>query len=189
MGVSIGHPLRRLFTDLVERNFGEGVQVRDSHVTSYVSNLLTDFLEVSNLHRVRNVSGEPLEDVGELMAESDPLGPSGSFDRERAVRTHIGDYTLFLAGLFPEYVTSYRRRWKPAPDVMVDYVQTGRESYYIVSCFDQFEYKDEAPVFRRLAEKFELCVYGLHLVKRDLERYQQDYHARLQGMLGNLPSA
>ena len=88
-----------------------------------------------------------------------------------------------------EKVSSYRRRWKPAPDVFVDYVKAGKESYTIVSSFDQFEYREEAPLFRRLSETFELCVYGLHLVKRDLERYQQDYCRRVQAALGSQPTA
>jgi hypothetical protein len=42
-------------------------------------------------------------------------------------------------------------------------MKAGKESYTVVSAFDQFEYKDEAPLFRRLAENFELCVFGLNL--------------------------
>jgi len=30
-------------------------------------------------------------------------------------------------------------------------VQTGKESYYIVSQFDLFEYRDEAPLFAQLS--------------------------------------
>jgi len=54
-----------------------------------------------------------------------------------------------------------------------------------VSFFDQFEYRDEAPLFRRLSEAFELCVWGLNLVKRDLERYQQDYYQSLRSALSD----
>ena len=71
----------------------------------------------------------------------------------------------------------------------MDYVKAGKESYTIVSSFDQFEYREEAPLFRRLSETFELCVYGLHLVKRDLERFQQDYCRRVQAALGSQPTA
>jgi hypothetical protein len=62
-------------------------------------------------------------------------------------------------------------------------VKAGKESYAIVSSFDQFEYREEAPLFRRLSESFELCVYGLHLVRRDLERFQQDTYRRLRDTL------
>ena len=43
-----------------------------------------------------------------------------SFDREREVRKHIGDFTLFFAGLFPESLNRWikeRLRDKRAPAV------------------------------------------------------------------------
>jgi hypothetical protein len=49
-------------------------------------------------------------------------------------------------------------------------VRAGKESYYIVSQFDLFEYAEEAPFFARLASSFESCIYGLHLVRGELDR-------------------
>lgn len=184
MGISRTHPLRRLFNELVERHFFQDVMVRDARVAGYVSNLLTDFTHAENLYRLRNTQGQRLDDVGEMLLESDPLGPEGSFERERAVRKHIGDYTLFMTGVFPESVAGQRRRRAfPRLDLLVDFVQAGKESYAIVSSFDQFEYAQEAPIFRRLSESVELCVYGLNLVRQDLERFQQDYYQRLAATL------
>lgn len=76
-----------------------------------------------------------------------------------------------------------RRRAFPRLDLLADYVQTGKESYFIVSSFDQFEYREEAPLFRRLSDSFELCVYGLNLVKQDLERCQADAYQRRRAQL------
>ncbi len=184
MRIGPHHPLRRLFKELVERRFFNDVSVRDPRVAGYVSNLLTDFTHVDNFFRLRTAHGRKLDDVGEMLLESDPLGPEGSFERERAVRKHVGDYTLFLIGMFPESLAA-RRRPRPAPrlDLLVDYVKAGKESYAIVSSFDQFEYQEEAPLFRRLSESFELCVYGLNLVRQDLERSQREYYRRLASTL------
>jgi hypothetical protein len=172
------HPLRRLFSDLVRRRFFEDIRVQDARVAGYVSELLVDFTHRDNLYRIRNAAGRRLEEVGEMLIESNPLLEASSFDRERAVRKHIGDYTLFFLGMFPEYVSWWRR---PAShlDHLVDYVQAGKESYFIVSSFDQFEYREVAPLFKKLSENFELCVFGLNLVKHDLERMQRDYMSRL----------
>ena len=49
-------------------------------------------------------------------------------------------------------------------------VQAGKESYYIVSQFDLFEYKQEAPFFARLSGSFEACIYGLNMVRGELDR-------------------
>ncbi|MFQ5767575.1 MAG: response regulator transcription factor, partial [Acidobacteriota bacterium] len=44
-------------------------------------------------------------------------------------------------------------------------------------------YRGEAPIFRRLSESFELCVFGLNLVRQDLERFQRDTYRRLAATL------
>lgn len=186
MEVSRTHPLRTLFNDLVFRRFYDDAQLRDREVAGYVSNLLTDFVHVNSLYRIRDARGKPLQDVGEMLLESNPLLRAPSFDRERQVRKHIGDYTLFLSGLFPEYVASLPRRGLRL-DAFVDYVKAGKESYRIVSAFDQFEYRNEAPLFRRLAESFELCVFGLNRVREDLERFQREAYRRWRTTLGGPP--
>ncbi len=177
MTISAGHPLRILFNNLVARRFYD-----DAQVAGYVAGLLTDFVHVNNLYRIRNARGKRLEEVGEMLIESNPLLEGQSFEREREVRKHIGDFTLFLTGLFPEYVASLPRRGLRL-DSFVDYVKAGKESYRVVSAFDQFEYRREAPLFRRLAETFELRVHGLNLVKQDLEQMQREQYQRWQAML------
>jgi hypothetical protein len=172
MQISRDHPLRKLFSDLVNRRLYGDAQVRNPEVTVYITGLLTRFTHVRELYKIRNARGKRLEDVGELLIESNPLLEGRSFVYEREVRKHIGDYTMFLAGLFPEYVAALPKRGLRL-DAFVDYIKAGKESYRVVSCFDQFEFRDEAPLFRRLAESFELCVFGLNLVKNDLERFQE----------------
>lgn len=160
--ISPNHPLRRLFQDLVHRELSA-----ERDITGYVADLLVDFTHVNHLYRIRNSQGKRLEEVGEMLAESDPLA-SGSFDRERLVRKHIGDYTLFLTGMFPEYVARIPRRGLRL-DSVIDYVRAGKESYRIVAAFNQFEYRQAAPLFSKLAEQFEFCVYGLNRVKDALQ--------------------
>jgi hypothetical protein len=171
MFIEPAHPLARLFRELVQRRFCDDPHLRDRDVAAYVSGILTRFTDVRELYKIRNARGKRLEDIGEMLIESNPLLEASSFDREREVRKHIGDYTLFLCGLFPEYVARLPRR-SLRLDSLVDYVKAGKESYRVVSYFDQFEYKAEAPLFRKLAERFEICVFGLNWVKQDLKRLQ-----------------
>ena len=183
MFIEPNHPLARLFRELVQRRFYDEWQIRDGDVTAYISGLLSRFTDVRELYRIRNARGKRLEDVGEMLIESNPPLEAYSFDREREVRKHIGDYTLFLCGLFPEYVVRLPRR-SLRLDSIVDYVKAGKESYRVVSSFDQFEYRAEAPLFRKLAEWFEICVFGLNLVRQDLEHLQKEryrlWHATLE---------
>jgi hypothetical protein len=108
MGISREHPLRQLFGELVQRHFFRGVQLYDPDVAEYVTGILTDFTHVGNLYRIRNARGRRIEEVAEMLVESNPLLGASSFDREREVRKHVGDFTLFFTGLFPEAVGSLR---------------------------------------------------------------------------------
>jgi hypothetical protein len=168
--ISSNHPLWRLFAGLVAKELPA-----DGEVASYIANLLIDFVDADQLYRIRNSRGKRLEEVGEMLVESKPVLDAPSFEREREVRKHIGDYTLFLTGMFPEYVARLPRRGLRL-DSMIDYVKAGKESYRIVGAFDQFEYRRVAPLFRRLADDFEYCVYGLNRVKTDLEMLRQEQY-------------
>lgn len=163
------HALRRLFHQTVAECYEEGIGITDREITSYVADLLTDFCEAEQLYKIRDGQGRQLDDVGEMLLESDPVfGPAHSFDRERQVRKHVGDYTLFFAGMFPDSMPQRMRRQRLTS--LLDLVLAGKQSYYVVSKFDIGEYANEAGLFGRLAERFESCVYGLNLVRGELDR-------------------
>lgn len=182
--ISQDHPLRTLFQHLVRGNFRRGAQLDDAEVADYVSAMLTDFTHVENLYRIRDARGRQLTDVAGMLIESNPLLDAPSFDRERAVRKHVGDFTLFFTGLFPEAVNALPKLRPLSVDTIVDYIAAGKESYRVVSAFNLFEYRDEAPLFGRLSSHFEQCVHGLNLVKRDLEQMQGTYYKQLRKDVG-----
>ncbi len=167
-----GNPLQNLFIELVDLHFDGTNALRDTEVKQYVAAMLTEFCDVENLFKVHNAEGRPLHDVGEMLLESDPVyGPAPSFDRERQVRKHIGDFTLFCAGMFPESINRHRLR-RQRLEGFIDFVRAGKESYYIVSKFEEFEYKRVAPLFGKLSREFETCVLGLNGVKNTLLEMQ-----------------
>jgi hypothetical protein len=110
--------------------------------------------------------------IAEMLVESNRLLEASSFDREREVRKHVGDFTLFLPGPFPEAVASLPRLRPLSIDTFIDYVAAGKESYAVVAAFNLFEYRHEAPLFRLLSDRFEECVFGLNLVKREIRRFR-----------------
>jgi hypothetical protein len=105
-----------------------------------------------------------------MINAADPVnGSAPSFDAERALRKHIGDYALFVAGMYPEAAGSSRRLRHHYPS-LTELISAGKDSYFIVSQFNLFEYAQEAPLFGRLSEWFERCTLGLALVKEDLNK-------------------
>ncbi|HEU5403386.1 MAG TPA: hypothetical protein VFU86_18665, partial [Terriglobales bacterium] len=166
------HPLRAFFQECVQEHFEQEIGLRDNELQAYVANMLTDFCECEQLYKIRDAGGRPLHDVGEMLLESDPVyGPAPSFDRERQVRKHIGDYTLFCTGMFPESLNHFRLR-RQRLENFVDWMKAGKESYYIVSTFEQFEYAKVAPLFAKLSQEFEACVFSLNRVKSELQERQ-----------------
>ncbi|HXD74472.1 MAG TPA: hypothetical protein VN628_12080 [Vicinamibacterales bacterium] len=155
--------LEMFFDELVRRH------IHDAQLVPYVGSVLADFTRTDRLYRIHDARGRRLEEVAQMLVASNPILDANSFDREREVRKHIGDFTMFFAGFFPEALASYPRLNPLSVDAFVDYVAAGKESYAVVAAFNLFEYRDEAPLFRRLSERFEDCVNGLHLVKREID--------------------
>lgn len=177
------HPLRQFFTEMVGRHYAEEIGIRDPQLIAYVAHLLTEFCDAEQLFKVHDAANRPIDDVGGMLLESDPVyGPAPSFDRERQVRKHIGDYTLFFTGMFPESLNHYRLR-RQRMESFVDWMKAGKESYYIVSKFEHFEYAKVAPLFANLSRNFEQCVYGLNRVKNELQELQHPIVRRTQEFL------
>ena len=184
--ISPRHPLRQLFGALTERSFTEHLGWPDLNVTTYVSNLLVDFTHTDQLYKIRNRENQPVDMVVDLLFESETMLEAQSLDRERDVHRHIGDFTLFMAGLFPEYL----RRLKTTgliyhKDFLVDYVKAGKRSYGIVAKIGREDAETDLPLFRKLSENFELCVTGLGFVRNDLDRMQDPAYQKTKHLLLN----
>src|SRR3989442_5444433 len=127
------HPLRKLFGALAERAFTEKLGWPDFNVSDYISKLLVEFTRTDHLYRIKSAKGEQLEAVVDLLYESEVTHGSRSFEREREVHRHIGDFTLFMAGLFPP---DLRRIQTAGPiyhkDFLLDYIKNGKHSYPLV---------------------------------------------------------
>jgi len=101
--------------------------------------------------------------VHEMVAEaSERLG-----NARREVHLHIGDFTLFWAGLYPE---ALRDGDSDTSGRFETYCAFGKRAYRIAS-------EIEAPVaesppstlLERLSDRYDLCCYGLREIRRQLE--------------------
>jgi hypothetical protein len=162
------HPLRRLFAGLTEQTFLNLLGIGDPPLVDYLSLLLSRFIHVDAIFRLRNVQGRRLEEVADMMLEAEAMPPEGRTRRE--IYRQIGDFTLFWTGVYPEALA--RMRSVLRKDHFIDYCEQGKRSYYIASTFAEAPYEQEAPVLRRLSNEFEICSYGLNQVRREWERIQ-----------------
>jgi hypothetical protein len=161
---SESHPLRRAFAGLAEHAFFSRLGIADPPLTDYVSTLLTRFVHFDDIYRLRGSDGRPLTELVEMVLEAEQL-PGGRTRRE--YYRHIGDFALFWTGVYPEALDRIRTRHRM--DHFVDYTVQGKRGYWITSQMDEEEHREEADLFRRLSERFELCALGLREVRREWE--------------------
>jgi hypothetical protein len=164
------HPLEPFFQQVVRNSYEGKLGLHDPDVTGYVAHLLCEFSQTDRLYQVRDAEGRPIEELEAMVLAADPVnGTAPSFDAERAMRKYIGDYALFVGGMYPEASAPGTRRRAPHPSLS-ELIHAGKESYFIVSQFNMFEYEKEAPLFARLSDGFERCILGLSLVREELRK-------------------
>lgn len=160
MSASDNSAMQRYFAGLAEQTFQSDLGIVDPPMIDYVSNLLIRFVRNDVVHCIRSISGNPMMSVAEMVAEASArLG-----DARRELHQHIGDFTLFWAGVYPEALQN-----APAGQFET-YVMHGRRSYRIASAIESV--KENAPdpeVLQRLSDRFDLCCYGLREVRRQWE--------------------
>ena len=163
------HPLARLFSALTEQTFFGELGIADPPLVDYLAKLLVRFVHMDAIFPFRSLAGKRLEEVAEMLAEAESEHRSAASTRE--YHRHIGDFTLFWSGVYPEALKLLRAPTRK--DHLVDYCAQGKRSYWIASQYDDEPYRREAPVLRRLSEQFELCVFGLNRVRHEWERLDQ----------------
>jgi hypothetical protein len=143
--------LYRFFYWIVRRSFYD-LNIKEPKITDYITTLLTEFARADNLYRIRNAQGEKLTTVVEMLLEA-----TTSY-REREIKKHIGDYSLFMTGIFREYVErQYFLRF---------YLEEGRKAYFSVFNFDRFGYVPGSYLFFELAKDFEFYSGALNYMKK-----------------------
>ncbi len=162
------HPLEPFFRQIVRNSYEGKLGLHDPDLSVYVARILCEFSQADKLYSIRDAAGRPVERLQEMELAADPInGSAASFDAERALRKYIGDYSLFVAGMYPEATDSSRRARRNHPSIE-ELIRAGKESYFIVSQFNLFEYEQEAPLFARLSDSFERLLLGLTLVREEL---------------------
>lgn len=155
--------LHQMFAALTEHTFQVDLGIADPPLTDYLTDLLLRFTRMDAIYRVRDIVGRRLEEAAEMLMEAEHR--QGKPKRE--IYRHIGDFTLFWAGVYPEALG--RLQSPDSKDHLLDYLEQGKRSYYIASTFEDEEFRDEAPVLRRLSCEFELCSVGLRQVRKGWE--------------------
>jgi hypothetical protein len=152
------------FAGLTDYTFTTRLGVADPPLVDYISELLVRFMRSDALYKVRNPEGRRVVDVTEMLAEAE----ARTGVARRDVHRHIGDYTLFWAGFYPESLRDTGSGVQS--DRFVAYCEHGKRAYYIASMIPAGDPQPSAEILARLSHDFELCVYGLGEIRREWVR-------------------
>jgi hypothetical protein len=153
--------LPRFFERVTRQSFHD-LALDDPPVVQYLAELLTRFARTEALYAVRELPTRRLDTVADhLLAIQDAWdleSPSFRPEAEQSLRRHIGDYTLFMIGVFREHVERLA--------VTGYYEHEGRRAYRFVSETARAGGKPEAPLYRRLSERFEQYAGALSYARK-----------------------
>ncbi len=156
--------LKQLFTALTEQTFQVELGVADPPLTDYLSGLLVRFIKIDAIFKLRDIMGRRLEEVADMLmaAEECQEQPKREFHR------HIGDFTLFWTGVYPEALKHLKGLDRK--DSMIDYCEQGKRSYFLASKLPPADSSPDSSVLLRLSREFELCSVGLNRVRKEWEQ-------------------
>lgn len=166
-------PLRRFFAGLAECAFQTRLGVADPPLVDYLAELLTEFVRYDRIFRLRKLTGHRLEEVAEMLLEAQVrVG-----DARREIHRHVGDFTLFWTGVYPEALQ--HMQGESSKDHLIDYTAQGKRAYYIASTMRNDQNAQECDVLERISLQFELCAFGLNEIRREWERRDPGQVARI----------
>ncbi len=178
--------LHRFWSELVEKNCS-AAGLRSPLLPGYLIGMLEDFGRTDRLYRLQR-RGQVLSRMTDMLAFSARWSALPA--QERALRQYLGDFSLFMTGLFPESLEA-----ADGAAALALYISTGKSCYRAVSAWgktvesgswEERAVSAQPAVFALLADEFERCMDGLNLVRSELESLQDPLYRDLEQRVRHL---
>jgi hypothetical protein len=143
-------PSPPLFTYVAVRHVLLAAGIDDRELADYLAALLLEFGDHNRHTRIRAVDDQSYHYLVDMVADLGDLDSAG--ERSLLLRAHLGNYSLWLAGLFPDYIAARRSR-AGGPDLPY-YDELGRQGYQLASEHRLAERFGVAAIYRAAAERF-----------------------------------
>ncbi len=143
-----GAPSQALLLYVLTRHTLREAGIDDRRLSEYVGALLLEFGVRDRAHRIAPHDDAVYRYVADIVAHIDTERGKRGFQ----LRAHLGNFTLWLAGVFPDYVTARVHR-KGAPDLRY-YEELGARGFRLASDHQLAARYDLVGVYRRAADSF-----------------------------------
>jgi hypothetical protein len=116
----------QLYFYVLTRHVLKRTGLNDLALTDYVASLLETFSQTARMRSPADGRGTPMQYVSDMLIALQKASPAQSF----LIRAHVGNYSLFLAGIFHETVQN--RSQRGGPNVSF-YEEVGRTNYRVAA--------------------------------------------------------
>jgi hypothetical protein len=139
-----------LFNVLLRRSLGPVRTAPERKAVNYIANVLALFVRVDRLYRVQPDDPETQAYIVDMLAEATEADSARQF----CIYAHVGNFTLFLTGVFPAWI-EHRHRYKRRPVDHSYYTQQGQTYYHQAALHRLARDYGLDDVFMRLALDFD----------------------------------
>jgi hypothetical protein len=119
----------------------------DRSVTDYLASLLENFSQTARMKSPADGQTNPIQYVSDMLVALRHASPTQTF----LIRAHVGNYSLFITGIFHD--TVQHRSQRGAPDVGF-YEDVGRSNYRVAAGHQVARSCALSEVFEKLADGF-----------------------------------
>jgi len=121
------HASLPFFVYVLVRHALREVEETDRGIADYVASILVHFSERERARRIADTDDEIYDTLASLLADAE----RGDAARTFLVRAHLGNYALWLSGLFPDHIEL--RRWRRGGPDLDYYEEMGRRGYALAA--------------------------------------------------------
>jgi hypothetical protein len=145
-----------LFLYVMVRHALRRVGEEDRRLADYVAAMLMHFGMRDNARRISAADDQVYDTLAGLLADVDD--PDGR--RSFLVRTHLGNYALWLSGMYPDYIE--HRRWRRGGPDLDYYEEMGRRGFQLAAGHRLADDHGLTMLFTTAAERFGLLRAALN---------------------------
>jgi hypothetical protein len=157
-----GHASLPLFCYVVVRHALRGVGEDDRTLADYVAAILVHFGIKDRASRVGAADDEQYETLARLLEDAERSDPRRAF----LVRAHLGNYALWVSGLFPDYI-EHRKVRRGGPDLEY-YSEMGRRGFRLAADHRLAHDHGLAQLYLTASERFDRLRVALNQVSDTL---------------------
>lgn len=157
---------------VLARHVLQQAEIGDRKLCDYVGSLLETFSRASGLRPPHSEEETSRQYISDMLIALTRASAEQSF----LLRAHVGNYSLFVSGIFHE--NAQRRSQRGGPDLEF-YEKIGRTNFQLVASHSTARRCELNDVYEELADRFHDVRLALNRLVEELINLDDDHHASL----------